>query len=154
MEELERQLQNALRQAASEQQRAEDCCSRLQNLEETLQIKDACLKDTTAALNEAKSESRRSAALLQVHETLSKHQSIVTTSCRSAKINGGRTMIMRTGSWVKRRLRLPGSCRRCRTRMQLFRMHRVSESGVYLFVFVCGVSYICAFVYLPPRYSC
>ena len=71
MEELERQLQNALRQAASEKQRAEDCCSRLQNLEETLQIKDACLKDTTAALNEAKSESRRSAALLQVHETLS-----------------------------------------------------------------------------------
>jgi hypothetical protein len=66
MKELEQQLQQALQQAAAEQQRADDCSSRLQQLQETLQIKDACLKDATAALNEAKSENRRLTSLLHV----------------------------------------------------------------------------------------
>jgi hypothetical protein len=66
VKEMEQQLQQALQQAAAEQQKADDLCSQLQQLQETLHIKDACLKDATAALNEAKSENRRSAALLHV----------------------------------------------------------------------------------------
>jgi uncharacterized protein YdgA (DUF945 family) len=64
--EMEQQLQQALQHAAAEQQKADDLCSQLQQLQETLHIKDACLKDATAALNEAKAENRRSAAALHV----------------------------------------------------------------------------------------
>ncbi len=66
IKELEQQLQQALQHVAAEQQRADDLSSRLQQLQETIQIKDACLKDAAAALNEAKSESRRFTALLHV----------------------------------------------------------------------------------------
>jgi hypothetical protein len=66
VEELEQQLQQSRQHASAEQLRCEEACSRLLQLQETLQIKDACLKDATAALNEAKLESRRTAALLQV----------------------------------------------------------------------------------------
>jgi hypothetical protein len=111
MKELEQQLQQALQQAAAEQQRADECSSRLQQLQETLQIKDACLKDATAALNEAKSENRRLAALLHVSQQLLHPPSTcncVTMICRKATSSGGRTTSMRTGSWAKRLLRLRG----------------------------------------------
>ena len=70
IEELEQQLQQAVQQAADEHLRCEEHCSRLQQLQETLQIKDTCLKDAIAALNEAKSETRRTAALLQVSDSM------------------------------------------------------------------------------------
>jgi hypothetical protein len=66
LEELEQQLLLARQHASAEQLRCEESSSRLQQLQETLQIKDACLKDATAALNDAKLECRRTAALLQV----------------------------------------------------------------------------------------
>jgi hypothetical protein len=107
LKEVEQSLSQALQQAAAEQQRADESCCRAQQLQDTLQIKDACLKDATAALNESKLENRRTAALLQVSQQISapEHGSRITPLFRSARSGGGRTMSTRTGSWVKRRRR-------------------------------------------------
>ena len=107
LKEVEQQLSEALQQAAAEQQRADECCSRLQQLQGSVHIKDACLKDATAALNESKSENKRTAALLQVSQQMTPRPELrITALFRSARSGGGRITITHTGSWAKRRLRL------------------------------------------------